>query len=52
MEQLIAAFEALWVKIVAFFPSLLAAVIIFVLALIVTKLTELSLIHISEPTRH
>ena len=40
MEQLIAAFEALWVKIVAFFPSLLAAVIIFVLALIVTKLTE------------
>ena len=40
MEQLIAAFEALWVKIVAFFPNLLAAVIIFVLALIVTKLTE------------
>ena len=30
----------MWVKIVAFFPSLLAAVIIFVLALIVTKLTE------------
>lgn len=40
MEQFIAALEALWVKIVAFLPNLLAAAIILLLAFVVTKLTE------------
>lgn len=40
MEQFIAALEALWVKIVAFLPNLLAAAIILVIAFVVTKLTE------------
>lgn len=40
MEQFIAALEALWIKIVAFLPNLLAAAIILLLAFVVTKLTE------------
>lgn len=40
MEQFIAALEALWVKIVAFLPNLLAAAIILLIAFVVTKLTE------------
>ena len=40
MEQFIAALEALWIKIVAFLPNLLAAAIILLIAFVVTKLTE------------
>lgn len=40
MEQFIATLEALWVKIVAFLPNLLAAAIILLIAFVVTKLTE------------